>query len=86
MEQEELDEEHGDDEADDEVIEVPFFLEKIEVINKSFWVIAFNNCGNWSSLDPHWIHNFQLEEFDALILIYWIHADFVIFNCMCMCF
>jgi hypothetical protein len=43
MKQEEPDEEDADDEADDEVIEVPLFLEKIEVINKSFWVIAFNN-------------------------------------------
>lgn len=46
MKQEELDEEDGNDEADDEVNEVPFFLEKIEVINKSYWVPTFNNfCG-----------------------------------------
>jgi hypothetical protein len=44
MKQEEPDEEDADDEADDEVIEVPLFLEKIEVINRSFWVIALNSC------------------------------------------
>lgn len=53
MVQEEPDEEDADDEADDEVIEVPFFLEKIQVINKSFWVIAFHNC---MESDNHWIH------------------------------
>jgi hypothetical protein len=54
MKQEEPDEEDADDEADDEVIEVPLFLEKIEVINRSFWVIALNNC---VESDNHCIHN-----------------------------
>lgn len=40
--------------ADDEVIEVPLFLEKIKVINKSSGITAFNNC---MGSDNHLTHS-----------------------------